>query len=301
VVATLAVIAFSAVAVKLLRGRLPGVVYRSLVAAAFFLPLAATVYAMWRLWGDLIDWTELALFLSFYAATGFGVSIGFHRLLSHRSFECGRPLQAIFLVLGSMANMGGCIDWVAHHLKHHAHSDRDGDPHSPLDGFLHAYFGWILRGTPAERERYCRRLLEDRLVSFIDSTAAVWVVLGLAIPYAIAGFDGLLWGGLVRIAFLSQIAFAVNSVGHSLGTRVFKTGDESRNNWVLAVLGFGDGWHNNHHAFPAMAFHGMTWRQFDPSALLLRLLERAGLVWNVQRPPAAAVERRRLLVPARAD
>jgi stearoyl-CoA desaturase (delta-9 desaturase) len=211
-------------------------------------------------------------------------------------------VKATFLVLGSMAAQGGCIDWAAYHLKHHAHSDRAGDPHSPLHGFVHAYFGWILRGSPAERERYCRRLLTDPLVSFIDRTTAVWVALGLVIPYLVAGWDGLLWGGLVRIAFLNQIGFSVNSFGHSFGSQPFETKDESRNNWVLAVLGFGDGWHNNHHAFPSMACHGMTRRQFDPSAFVIRLLAAVGLAWNVKSPPVALVERRRRdLVLAEAD
>jgi len=286
--------------VAAVRAHVPRFVLRLVVAIGIFLPIVATFYAMWRLWGELIGWRELALFVGLYVATGLGVSIGFHRMLTHRSFESGPGVKATFLVLGSMASQGGCIDWAAYHLKHHAHSDREGDPHSPLHGFVHAYFGWILRGPPAERERYCKRLLEDRLVVFIDKTSAVWVVLGLAIPYLVAGWNGLLWGGLVRIAFLSQLAFSVNSFGHAFGSRAFDTKDESRNNWVLAVLGFGDGWHNNHHAFPSMAYHGMTRRQFDPSALVIRLLAALGLVWNVKLPPAGLVERRRF-VPREAD
>lgn len=286
--------------VAAVRAHVPRFVLRLVVAIGIFLPIFATFYAMWRLWGELIGWRELALFVGLYVATGLGVSIGFHRMLTHRSFESGPGVKATFLVLGSMASQGGCIDWAAYHLKHHAHSDREGDPHSPLHGFVHAYFGWILRGPPAERERYCKRLLEDRLVVFVDKTSAVWVVLGLAIPYLVAGWNGLLWGGLVRIAFLSQLAFSVNSFGHAFGSRAFDTKDESRNNWVLAVLGFGDGWHNNHHAFPSMAYHGMTRRQFDPSALVIRLLAALGLVWNVKLPPAGLVERRRF-VPREAD
>jgi stearoyl-CoA desaturase (delta-9 desaturase) len=284
------------------RDRRRRVAYRIAIATAVFAPILATFVAIWRLWGDLIGGTELALFVGFYVATGLGVSIGFHRFLSHGSFECGARVKAVLLILGSMAGQGRCIGWVAHHRKHHAYSDRPGDPHSPLDGFVHAYFGWILRDPTPERERYCKRLLQDPLVSFIDRTMPIWLLLGLAIPLAVGGWDGLLWGGLVRMAFFSQVAYSVNSFGHSFGSRPFETKDESRNNWILALLGFGDGWHNNHHAFPSMAYHGMRWRQVDMSGLLIRLLARLGLVWNVKAPPAPLVERRRRrLVLARAD
>jgi stearoyl-CoA desaturase (delta-9 desaturase) len=284
------------------RARLRHIVYQALIAIAVFVPIIATFVAVWRLWGDLIGWTELALFLGFYVATGLGVSIGFHRFLSHGSFECRPVVKATFLILGSMAGQGRCIGWVAHHRKHHAYSDRQGDPHSPLDGFVHAYFGWILRDPLPERERYCKRLLQDPLVSFIDRTMLVWLLLGLAIPFLVAGWDGLLWGGFVRMAFFSQVAYSVNSFGHTFGSRPFETKDESRNNWILAVVSFGDGWHNNHHAFPSMASHGMRWRQIDVSGLVIRLLASLGLAWNVKLPPARLVERRRrALVLAEAD
>ena len=217
-------------------GRPRRIGYRILVAITVFLPILATFFAIWRLWGDMIGGTELALFIGFYVATGLGVSIGYHRMMSHGSFDCGPAVKATLLILGTMAGQGRRIEWAAHHRKHHAFSDREGDPHSPLDGFVHAYFGWILRGPPAERERYCKRLLEDRLVVFIDRTTAVWVLLGLAIPFAIAGWRGLLWGGFVRMAFFSQVAYSVNSFGHAFGSRAFETKDESRNNWFLAVL-----------------------------------------------------------------
>ena len=281
-------------AVGTLRARVGRAAYRVLVVITVIAPILVTFFAMWRLWGEMIGWTELALFLGLYVATGFGITIGFHRYLSHASFECGQGLKATLLILGSMAGQGRCIEWVAHHRKHHAYSDREGDPHSPVDGFVHAYFGWILAGPPADRERYCKRLLEDRLIVLIDRTMPIWVLLGLAFPFAVAGWEGLLWGGFVRMAFFSQITYSVNSIGHMFGSQPFQTKDESRNNWVLAVLGFGDGWHNNHHAFPAMASHGMRRREIDPSALVIRVLESLGLVWNVKSvPPEPLVERKR--------
>jgi stearoyl-CoA desaturase (Delta-9 desaturase) len=267
--------------------------YRILVVITVFGPIFATFFAIWRLWGDSIGGTELTLFIGLYIATGLGVSAGWHRMLSHGSFACGPVVEGTLLILGTMAGQGRPIEWAAHHRKHHAFSDREGDPHSPLDGFVHAYFGWILRGPPAERERYCRRLLQDPLIVFIDRTAAVWVLLGLAIPFAIAGWDGLLWGGFVRMAFFSQVAYSVNTFGHCFGSRAFETTDESRNNWILALLAFGDGWHNNHHAFPSMAYHGMRARQFDPSGYVIRALAALGLAWNVKLPSPRLVERRR--------
>jgi stearoyl-CoA desaturase (Delta-9 desaturase) len=294
----LVLVLLAAAAAKLVQQRLPGVVVRAFLAAGILLPFAGLFYAMWRLWDGWVGWREITLFFVLYLLTGFGITVGFHRFLTHRSFGAGPVLTFILLGLGSMANQGRCIDWAAHHLKHHAHSDREGDPHSPLDGLVHAYCGWILRGPPADRERYCKRLLEDRVVVLADRFAPFWVVLGLVVPYAVAGWQGLLWGGLARIGFTNHVAFAVNSLGHTYGSQPFETGDRSRNNGFLAALSFGDGWHNNHHAFPAMASHGMTRRQFDPAGLAIRALARFGLVWNVKAAPDPRAVARRLRVPA---
>ena len=256
-------------------------------------PLVATVYAMISLWNQMIGVKELALFLILYVATGLGVTFGYHRMLTHRSFETGPVVKAIFLILAAMAVQGRAIDWAANHLKHHAFSDKEGDPHSPLEGFFHAHIGWIFSSPPAERERYAKRLLSDRLIVAIDRTFLLWVALGLVVPYLIAGWEGLLWGGLVRIAFVNHVTWAVNSVCHTFGDRPFDIKDQSRNNWLVGLLAFGEGWHHNHHAFPAMAYHGMTWRQFDLTALMIRLFNKIGLVWNVKMPSAALIERRR--------
>lgn len=259
-------------------------------------PLVGTVYAIARLWQDLIGWQELGLFLGLYLATGLGITFGYHRLLTHRSFETGPVLKAIALILGSMAVQGRAIDWAANHLKHHAHADEEGDPHSPVEGFFHAHIGWLFSAPPADRERYCKRHMKDPIISAIDRTFLVWVALGLAIPYAIAGFEGLLWGGFVRIVLVNHVSWSVNSVCHTFGARPFDIKDQSRNNWLLGVLAFGEGWHHNHHAFPAMAFHGMTRRQPDLTALIIRALNRLGLVWNIKLPSSELVERRRRAV-----
>lgn len=281
------------VAAKLLERRLPPSLYRLVLAVGILLPLVATVYAVWLLWDRWIGWSELALFLGLYVLTGLGTTLGYHRLAAHRSFETGPVLKGLLLILGSMNLQGHVVNWTAYHLAHHAHSDRDGDPHSPLEGFFHAHVGWILKAPPADRERYCKRLLQDPVVLFVDRTAALWATLGLILPFLLAGWKGLLWGGLVRIAFTNHATFAVNSICHMFGSRRFDTKDESRNNWWVGVLAFGEGWHNNHHAFPAMAYHGIGWRELDLSGLVLRLLARLRLVWNIKQPSAEAVERRR--------
>lgn len=289
----IAVVLATLIAIKVFQRHLPRIIYQGFVVVGLGLPLLITVYAIWLLQTQGIGWRELVLFLVFYVLTGLGTTLGLHRLLTHRSFETVPAVRLFFLILGSMANQGKAIDWAANHLKHHANSDRDGDPHSPLHGFAHAHIGWILTSPPAERERYCKPLLADPLVLFVDRTWMIWLGLGLLIPYLVAGWSGLLWGGVVRMTFGNHVVFAVNSICHTFGEQPFDTGDRSRNNWLIGLLALGEGWHNNHHAFPAMAFHGMGWKQFDFTALVIRLLVRTRLAWNVKQPSPALIERRK--------
>jgi stearoyl-CoA desaturase (delta-9 desaturase) len=292
------------IVLKLFESRVPGLVFRAAVLITVLVPPLATLYAIWLLWQRWVGWGELALFVGLFLATGLGTTLGYHRLLTHRSFETRPFVKLLFLILGSMALQGRCIDWAAIHLKHHAMSDQEGDPHSPVEGLFHAHLGWIFGDDQPEREKYCKRLLADPLVVFVDRTALVWVVLGLVIPYAVAGWHGLLWGGLVRIAFGNHVTWSVNSICHTFGKQPFNTGDHSRNNIWVAILAMGEGWHNNHHAFPSMAYHGMGWRQFDLTAMVIRLLVRLRLAWNVKLPASQFVERRKrgeVVVPAPGD
>jgi stearoyl-CoA desaturase (Delta-9 desaturase) len=286
-------VSVAAVLAKVFDNRIPRATYRVLLATGLALPLVATGYAVWMLWNRAVSWEDVALLVGMYVLTGLGTTLGYHRLATHRSFETGGFVRGFFLALGAMALQGKVVNWAAWHLKHHASSDREGDPHSPLEGFFHAHVGWILKATPAECDRYCKRLLDDPVVRFVDKTNMLWVALGLAIPFAIAGWSGLVWGGLVRIAVGNHLTFAINSVCHVFGKQPFDTGDESRNNWLMGAIGLGEGWHNNHHAFPSMAYHGMSPRQPDLTGLVIRLLKRLGLAWNVKVPAAAVVRRRR--------
>jgi len=267
-------------------------------------PLLLVGFAMWRAWGGALRWPDLAVMALTYTLTALGITVGYHRLFTHRSFKTSRPLRALFAALGSAAIEGPVIEWVANHRKHHRFSDEPGDPHSPhvgrasglrgaLRGLAHAHIGWILGGEEmASRERYAKDLLADPVVRFMDRTFVVWVLAGLAFPFAlgllltgsiVGGLTGLLWGGAVRIFCLHHATFSINSLCHFFGRRRFETGDQSRNLFWLAVPTLGEAWHNNHHAFPTSARHGLRWWQVDPSGWLIEGLERVGLVWDVVR------------------
>ncbi len=268
------------------------------------LPVGLLGLAAWLAWGGTLHWPDLVVLAVTYLLTGLGVTVGYHRLFTHRSFSTSRPMRALFAALGSAAIEGPVIEWVSNHRKHHRFSDQPGDPHSPhldsaegwrgaLRGLFHAHVGWIFRGSDlASEERYAKDLLADPVVSFIDRTFPVWVLAGLAFPFGlgvaltgtiVGGLTGLLWGGAVRIFCLHHATFSINSLCHFFGRRRFTTGDQSRNLVWLAVPTLGEAWHNNHHAFPTSARHGLRWWQIDPSAWLIAALERLGLVWNVVR------------------
>jgi stearoyl-CoA desaturase (Delta-9 desaturase) len=272
--------------------------------AATLVPLGLVAFAAWRAWGGALRWPDLVVLGIVYPLTGLGVTVGFHRLLTHRSFKTSAPVRALLAVMGSMAVEGPVIEWVANHRKHHRFSDQPGDPHSPhvdrapgwrgaLAGLFHAHVGWILEGDAlADRQRYAKDLSADPVVSFVDRTFLVWVLAGLALPFGLGvalagslagGLTALLWGGAVRIFLLHHATFSINSLCHFFGRRRFDTADESRNLLWLALPTLGEAWHNNHHAFPTSARHGLRWWQVDPSAWLIAGMERVGLVWDVVR------------------
>ncbi|HLG62128.1 MAG TPA: acyl-CoA desaturase [Ktedonosporobacter sp.] len=270
----------------------PTKLYKAIVLVTVVVPLLATVYATWLLWNRAVNWSDITLLLIMYSLTAFGVTVGFHRMLTHRSFRPHPVIKFILLVLGSMALEGHALEWAATHIKHHANSDREGDPHSPVEGFFHAHIGWIFNTEKADPNVYCRNLVRDPMIVFIDRTFFLWAALSIVIPFAIGGWHGLLWGGLVRIFLAHHVTWSVNSVCHTFGRRDFETTDQSRNEWIVGLLAFGEGWHNNHHAFPRSAFHGLRWWQFDLSGYLIWTLERFGLVKDVYRVTPEMLQRR---------
>jgi stearoyl-CoA desaturase (delta-9 desaturase) len=271
---------------------------------AVVVPFAATLAAIVLLWDRAVSWPDLALFAAMYVATALGITVGFHRLLTHRSFRTHKATEYLFAALGSMAVQGPVIAWVADHRKHHAHTDVEGDPHSPhvghgdgvmgvLRGLWHAHTGWLLsEHGRAEWSKYAPDLCEDPGMRLINRSFVRLVLLGLAIPAA-AGFlitgtlagaaTGLLWGGLVRLFFVHHVTWSVNSICHFMGTRRFEVDDRSTNVFWLALPSLGESWHHNHHAFPRSAVHGLRRWELDPSALVIRAMERVGLAWNVVR------------------
>jgi stearoyl-CoA desaturase (Delta-9 desaturase) len=268
--------------------------------AGVFVPFAGFLCAVALLWNDFVGWTDLALLALLYVATGLGITVGFHRLLTHRAFEAPAAVRYAFAVLGSMAVEGPVCHWVADHRKHHAFADEGGDPHSPhghgpglrgmLRGLWYAHMGWLWDGpNRADERRYAADLLEDRGMRLIDRLFLPIVLAGLAIPFAagwavsgtIAGaLSALLWAGLVRIFLLHHSTFSINSVCHFFGSRRFVTDDQSRNVFWLALPTFGESWHHNHHAFPRSARHGLRWWELDPGAWTVALLSAMRLARN---------------------
>ncbi|HEY6672610.1 MAG TPA: fatty acid desaturase [Solirubrobacterales bacterium] len=258
----------------------------------------------WQLWGGWLHWSDFVVFGLIYIPTGLGITVGFHRLFTHRSFKTGPAVRAVIGALGSAAIEGPVISWVADHRKHHAFSDKEGDPHSPhvghgegvwaqFKGFFHAHVGWLFIHTQrGNKKRFAPDLLKDPVVRFIDRTFVLWAAVGLAIPFGLgvaiggtvlAGLSGMLWGGAMRILILHHVTYSINSLCHMFGKRDFETTDESRNLAWLAIPTFGEAWHNSHHAFPSSAVHGLKAKQVDPSAAVIWMLEKLGLAWDVVR------------------
>jgi stearoyl-CoA desaturase (Delta-9 desaturase) len=267
-------------------------------------PILALGLVGWQAWQSFLHWHDLVVFGIFYVLTGLGITVGFHRHFTHRAFSTSRPVRAALAIMGTAAIEGPIISWVADHRKHHAFSDQEGDPHSPhhgyggglrasLRGLGHAHVGWLFLHTQrGNKARYAPDLIADPVINFIDRTTLVWIAAGLALPFGVgvalggtvvAGLTGLLWGGAVRILVLHHATYSINSLCHFFGKRRFDSGDESRNLAWLAPLTFGEAWHNNHHAFPTSAAHGMRGieRVLDPSALVIGSMEKLGLAWDV--------------------
>jgi stearoyl-CoA desaturase (delta-9 desaturase) len=271
---------------------------------AVVVPFAATLAAIALLWNSLVSPADLIIAAAMYLLTAVGITIGYHRLLTHRSFQTAKPVEYTFAILGSMAVQGPVISWVADHRKHHAHTDEEGDPHSPhvghdggvrgvLSGLWHAHSGWLMSTQGrADWKKYAPDLYEDSGMRTISRRFPLLVLATLAIP-ALAGFlvsgtwlgalTGLLWGGLVRIFFVHHVTWSVNSVCHFLGSRRFDTDDQSTNVFWLALPSLGESWHHNHHAFPRSAVHGLKRWELDPSALIIAAMEKVGLARNVVR------------------
>ncbi len=278
------------------------------------LPFVALFIAIVLLWERGVGVVDLALMFAMYVFTGLGITVGFHRMLTHRSFEAKPWVRGLLTVAGSLAVEGTPTAWVADHRRHHAYSDEEGDPHSPhvgrkdtllgmLSGLWHAHIGWLVSEGPSSVARYCPDLLKDRVVMRIDRAFPWMIVASLVFP-ALIGFavtgsvwgavTAFIWAGAVRMFITHHVTWSVNSICHMFGRRPFETeaSDKSTNNWLLALPTFGEAWHHNHHTFPLSAFHGLRrWQKaLDPSGWVIWTLEKTGLAWDVRRVTPAQLE-----------
>jgi stearoyl-CoA desaturase (delta-9 desaturase) len=276
------------------------------------LPFAGFIVAIAFLWGRGFNLLHGAMFLAMYIISGLGITVGYHRYFCHRSFHTPRYVQCILAICGSMAMEGPMLKWVAMHRRHHQLSDRHGDPHSPHEhgqgvlgvvrGLWHAHLGWVFKGNPRNLYKYVPDLSADRMLRSVSRLWFVWVLIGALIPAVLGGLIkmswqeallGLLWGGLARIFFVHHVTWSVNSVCHLWGSQPFRSHDHSRNNAIVGVLALGEGWHNNHHAFPTSARHGLRWWELDFSYLFIRGMALVGLAWDIKVPSSARLTSQR--------
>lgn len=274
---------------------------------AIVLPFLGVAAAVLLVWGWGFHGLDLGLLVGMYLLSAIGITVGFHRLFVHRSFETFTWVKFLLAAVGSMAVVGSLLTWVAQHRRHHQFSDTPDDPHTPhhhgrgvlavLRGFYFAHIGWFFTADAPGLDHYAKDLRASRAMRVASALFPVWIALGLLIPAVLGGvisgtwagvWTGLLWGGLVRVFLVHHVTWSVNSAGHLWGGRPYRSDDESRDNYWLGVLAMGEGWHNTHHAFPTSARHGLRWWQPDTSYYLIRLMALVGLAWNVKLPSREA-------------
>lgn len=287
---------------------------RSFVLAINLISFSGCVIAAIQVFHGNVGFLEVGLFLLMYFLTGIGITVGYHRYFTHKAFETSSWLSIILAILGSMAAHAPIISWVATHRCHHQYSDIPEDPHSPhlhgeegygkTKGLWYAHMGWLLGSNLPNSILFAKDLLKNPTISKINQLYLLWVFLGLVIPALLGGliswswvgmFQGFLWGGLVRVFLSFHATCTVNSIAHVFGNRPFKTSDQSRNNIWVAIPTVGEGWHNNHHAFPNSAILGLEWWQIDPGAWTIRCLEKLHLVWNVKSPSKEMIAAKRVI------
>ncbi len=274
------------------------------------LPTLALIVSIPFAWGWGLTWTDIGLALSFYFFCGLGVTTGFHRCFTHRAFKANRALRVALAVAGSMAFQGSIITWVADHRRHHAFTDKEGDPHSPwlfgtsavavARGFWHAHLGWLFKRDQTNVSRFAPDLLADPDIRRVNQQSFGWSTLSLTMPVVLGGLiswswwgalTAFFWAGLVRIAALHHVTWSTNSICHMIGNRPFTQRDRSTNFWPLAVLSMGESWHNLHHADPTCARHGVGRGQLDMTARLIWIFEKLGWAHDVHWPTARRLAR----------
>ena len=286
-----------------------------MMLTAVIMPFVGVIIATVMLWQiGLVSWPYIAMVIGGWLITTLGITIGFHRLCSHKAFDTYPWVRLVWTALGTMSIEGAPLTWCAVHRRHHSHSDKEGDPHSPnldghtifgrLKGLFHGQIGWLFTGywSKPNYEKWIPDLIKDKMLVRMNDNYFVLVLLSLAIP-TIIGFCidswsgaalGFLWGGLVRVFVTHHITWSINSICHVFGKRDYKSSDHSTNNAICGILACGEGWHNNHHAFPSSARHGLKWWQFDLSWIVIKLMSYVGLAWNIKLPSAHALSSKRI-------
>ncbi len=278
---------------------------RQITLASVLIPYFGLLGAIALLWGTGLHMIDLELLAAMDIVTVIGIGVGFHRLITHRAFQTGPVVKGLLVIFGSMAVQGPILFWAAVHRRHHRYSDRPGDPHSPhlygksfgalLRGLWHAHTGWLFEYQVTDWGTYVPDLLRDRLIFRLHRLYLLWVMAGLVLPAALGGWiagtwmgfvHGFLWGGLVRVLLVHHTTWSINSICHVFGSRPYPVHDHSANNFLLAIPSFGESWHNNHHAFPRSAMHGLKWWQIDLHGYLIHVLQLIGLAWDVRTPVA---------------
>jgi stearoyl-CoA desaturase (delta-9 desaturase) len=275
------------------------------------IPSIGFAIAMYLMFTGRVSTLDYTLFAVFYAIQMFGVSIGFHRYLAHKSFKTSPFFEGVLMITGSMALEGPVLFWVSTHRRHHRFSDEEGDPHSPnlsgaglkgkLKGLWYAHVPWMFSDQESRVTVFAPDVVRDRRLYFYNRTYPMWALASLLLPavlgFAIAGtpaaaFSGFIFGGLARVFVANQAAWCVGSISHMVGSRPFVTKDDSANNWPVAVLTFGEGLQNNHHAFPGAYRHAMRWWEPDLSAWVIAALAKAGVVWGLKMPDRQKINSR---------
>ena len=286
---------------------------RVILGAFIALPFLAILAAIPIAWGGWLGWRDVVIAVLMYLISGHGITVGFHRLFTHRSFKANRGLKISLAVAGSLAIEGPVIRWVADHRKHHKYSDRDGDPHSPwrygetvpalVKGMFYAHMGWMFDIEQTNQRQYAPDLIKDPDIRAVSRAFPWLVAVSLLLPAVLGGLlswswqgalTGFFWGTLVRVGLLHHVTWSINSICHAVGERPFASRDKSGNVWWLAFLSMGESWHNLHHADPTCARHGVLKGQIDSSARLIWLFEKLGWARDVRWPSAERVQSRRI-------
>jgi stearoyl-CoA desaturase (delta-9 desaturase) len=287
-----------------------GVARQIAVYVFILLPFLALVAAVPFAWGWGLSWLDIALSVGFFYLSGLGVTIGYHRYFTHGSFKATRPMRIFLAIAGSMAMQGPPITWVANHRRHHAFSDKEGDPHSPwlfgtspkavLKGFWHAHIGWNFSRDVTNKQRFAPDLMKDPAILRVNKLFWLWTIITLTLPALLGGLitwswwgalTAFFWAGLVRTCVLHHVTWSTNSICHMIGERPFRSRDKAANFWPLAILSFGESWHNLHHADPTCARHGVQRGQIDTSARLIWVFEKLGWVSDVRWPTPQRLDR----------